>query len=174
MTEVWNSGAAGGPCHLSYQFLAARGVTHECVRQPQCVVCVILTARGMDPTSLVGAPQNLQQLLQRVQHKPGGHGGKEVGGHRGAVGLLDTGSHGSVSSEPLQGTHSSSGPATGWEEDERVCPLVLPLLVRTALDGPGKRPGKGLLLGKEPRWGGLRVNSVMAQLQERFGAMRGF
>ena len=36
-------------------------MTHECVRQPQCVVCVILTARGMDPSSLGGAPQNLQQ-----------------------------------------------------------------------------------------------------------------
>ena len=57
MTEVWNSGAAGGPCHPSYQLLAAGGMTHECVRKPQCVVCVMLTARGMDPTSLVGAPQ---------------------------------------------------------------------------------------------------------------------
>lgn len=170
MTEVWNSGAAGGPCHPSYQFLAAGGVTHECVRQPQCVVCVMLTARGVDPTSLSGGTPKPAAVASKSPAQAweswwqGGGGATEglwpcwTRGHTGVSPPSPSREHTALRDLPLDGRRMRG--SVLW-----ICPC-LSGQPWTAL---GK--GKGLLLGTVPRWGGLRVNSVMAQLQERFGAM---
>lgn len=72
-------------------------------------------------------------------------GGWSGGEPQGVVAPLDTRLHRCGSSEsPLVGTHSSLDTASGEEENVSVCPLVLPLLVRTGLDSPVKRPaGRG-------------------------------
>ena len=51
----------------------------------------VLTAGGMGPTSLVGAPQNLRQGPTELSMAGPG---VVVVSHRGAAALLDTGSHG--------------------------------------------------------------------------------
>lgn len=94
----------------------------------------------------LGSPPNLQWWPHRTESGMASLGvGGQVVSHRGVVAPLDTRLHRRGSSEsPLVGTHSSLDTASGEEENVSVCPLVLPLLVRTGLDSPVKRPaGRG-------------------------------